>query len=202
MHVCARFMITANYHKSNTMLLQILPRYSMLFILFTADSMGVSESLEGMYLQNLCQVIKSSVCPQKDRSTGAERVSLRNNASLIPFVAGGWSLLLPTVSHLTATVGFLWSFQVFGCLYMRLDASFVVLPGTICVVFMLYRIFICLKNWLEFSIWSFIWWSNAWASVLLFVQLVIKNRPQGCIIQQLMNRSLYWMRIMIENVQL
>lgn len=84
MHVCARFTITANYHKSNTMLLQILPRYSMLFILFTADSMGVSESLEGMYLQNLCQVIKSSVCPQKDRSTGAERVSLRNNASLIP----------------------------------------------------------------------------------------------------------------------
>lgn len=85
MYVCTCFMITANYHKSNTMLLQILPCYSMLFILFTADSMGVSESLEGMYLQNLCQVIKSSVCPQKDRSTGAERVSLRNNASLIPF---------------------------------------------------------------------------------------------------------------------
>lgn len=83
------FMITANYHKSHTILLQMLPCYRMLFILFIADSMGVSESLEGRYLQNLCQVIKSSVCPQKDRSTGAERVSLRNNASLIPFCAGG-----------------------------------------------------------------------------------------------------------------
>lgn len=82
------FMITANYHRAHTC-------YWMLFILFIADSTGVSESLEGMYLQNLCQVIKSSVCPQKGRSTGAERVSQRNNASLIQFFAGGWSLLLP-----------------------------------------------------------------------------------------------------------
>lgn len=119
-------MITANYHKAHSMLLQMLPCYRMLFILFIADSMGVSESLEGRYLQNLCQVIKSSVCPQKDRSTGAERLSPRNNASLIQFFAGGWSLLLPSVSHLRATIGFLWSFQAFGCLCMQPDASFVV----------------------------------------------------------------------------
>lgn len=69
-------MITDNYGKAHT-------SYRMLCILFIADSMAVSESLEGRYLQNLFQVIKSSVCPQKDRSTGAEGLSLRNSASLI-----------------------------------------------------------------------------------------------------------------------
>lgn len=57
--------------------------FCVFFIMFIADSMGENESLEGR--QNLCQVIKSSVCPKQDRSTGAEQVSLRNNAFLIPF---------------------------------------------------------------------------------------------------------------------
>lgn len=96
-------------------MLQILPCYNM-FILFIADSMGVSESLEGRYLQNLCQVIKSSVCPQKDRIIGAEIVSLRTMPHWFSFFAGECSLLLPTVSHLTASIGFQWSFQALGCL--------------------------------------------------------------------------------------
>lgn len=92
------FMITTNYYKSH-MLLQIPSCYRTLFILFIADSMGVSESLEGRYLQNLSQVIKSNVCSQKDKSTEAEIVFLMNNALLIPHFASGWSLLLPTVSQ-------------------------------------------------------------------------------------------------------
>lgn len=125
------FMITANYHEACTMLLQILPCCRMLFILFIADSMGVSESLEGRYLQNLCQVIKPNVCPQKDRSTGAERVSLRNNASLIQFFFScGWSLLLPTVSHLLAFYGVFKCLSVCACSLMRLLCFFV---ATICV---------------------------------------------------------------------
>lgn len=40
-------MNTANIHKSHAMLLQMLPCYIMLFILFIADSMGVRESLGG-----------------------------------------------------------------------------------------------------------------------------------------------------------
>lgn len=94
-------MSMANYYNAHTMLLQILPCCRMLFILFIADSMGVSESLEGRYLRNLCQVIKSNVCPQKDRSTEAESVALRNNALLIKFFAGGWSLLLPSVPFMS-----------------------------------------------------------------------------------------------------
>lgn len=80
--------------------------------------MGVSESPEGRYLQNLSQVIKSNVCPLKDRSKEAERVFffLRNKASVILYFAGGWSLLLPTVSHLRAAIGFRWCFPAFHCL--------------------------------------------------------------------------------------
>lgn len=123
------------------MFLQVLPCYRTLFILFIADSMGVSEPLEGRYLQNLSQVIKSNVCPRKDRSTGAERVFLRNNASLILYFAGGWSLLLPTVSHLSSAIGFQQCFQAFHCLFTHPDGTFGVLCGAICVVFMFYFFF-------------------------------------------------------------
>lgn len=112
--------------------LEMLPCCRMLFFLFIADSMGVSESLEGRYLRNLCQVIKSNICPQKDRSTMTERVSLRKNGSLIQFFAGEWPLLLPSASHLRAAIGFLWSRQVLSCLCMQPDGSFVVRNGTIC----------------------------------------------------------------------
>lgn len=78
----------AGNHKGDTILLKILP-YStrMFFVLFIADTMGENESLERR--QNLCQVIKSSVCPKQARTMGAERVSLRNNGFLIPFFACG-----------------------------------------------------------------------------------------------------------------
>lgn len=91
-------------------MLQVLPCYRMLFILFIADSMGVSESLEGRYLQSLCQVIKSSVGPQKDKSIGGETVSLRNNALLIPFLlVGGYCCCLqcPVKSFCWLSVAFL-----------------------------------------------------------------------------------------------
>lgn len=98
----------------------------MLFIVFIADNMGVSESLEGRYLQNLCQVVKSCVCPQKDRSTGAVNVSEEKCLTDLIFVAGGWSLLRLAL------------YRVFThlALSMQPDASFVVLRGTICVVLM------------------------------------------------------------------
>lgn len=58
----------------------------------------------------VCKVLPGHIIycvPKIERSTEAEqRVSPRNNASLISFCAVGWLLLLPTVSHLRATFGF------------------------------------------------------------------------------------------------
>lgn len=109
--------------------------YRILFILFIADSMGVSESLEGRYLQNLSQVIKSNVCPLKDRSSGAERVFFWGTMHQWFYIASGWSLLLPTVSHLRAAIGFRWCFQAFHCLCTHPDGTFGVVCGIICIMF-------------------------------------------------------------------
>lgn len=105
-------MITANYHKAHR-------------LLATGCCLSCLLQTARVYLQNLCQVIKSSVCPQKDRSTGAERVSLRNSASLIQFNAGGWSLLLPTVSHLRAATGF----RQFSSIFLFVHAVCCILSG-------------------------------------------------------------------------